>query len=67
MSQFMDNIKINEYINVSGPVGKMEYFGEGEMALKDTIKETWNRQKYKNIGFIAAGTGIAPIYQVLIA
>ena len=64
MSQFMDNIKINEYINVSGPVGKMEYFGEGEMALKDTNKETWNRQNYKNIGFIAAGTGIAPIYQV---
>lgn len=63
VSQFVDQIGIGDYISVSGPVGKMEYFGEGEMTIKDN-NEKWNNRKCKNIGFIAAGTGIAPIYQV---
>ena len=49
---------------MSGPVGKVNYLGEGEMLLKDE-NEIWIPRKYKNIGFIAAGTGIAPIYQVI--
>ena len=64
VSQYIDKFHLNENVLVSGPVGKIEYLGQGEMLFKDE-NHSWTPFKYKNIGFIAAGTGIAPIYQVI--
>ena len=63
VSQFIDKIEVNDYVNISGPAGKIEYLGNGEMLVMDS-NDNWIKKKYKNIGFIAAGTGITPIYQV---
>ena len=46
VSQFIDRININDSISVTGPIGKLEYLGEGKMLIKE--KEEWKEKKFKN-------------------
>jgi len=59
MSQYLAELELNSSITIRGPFGLLSYFGDGifKILKKDKI--------YKNIGMIAGGTGITPIYQIL--
>lgn len=62
-TQFIDSLKIGDSIEIAGPTGRIEYYGDGVFKIKQNETETI--KKAKNIGMIAGGTGITPCFQVL--
>lgn len=50
MTQYLDNMKIGDYIEAMGPKGKFVY----------------QKNKFKKIGMLAGGSGITPCLQVCI-
>jgi NAD(P)H-flavin reductase len=75
MTQYLESLQVGDRINMSGPGGKLHYFGYGEFSIKrpsvGNILKTLiygnvvNNATRKQLGFIAGGTGIAPCYHVL--
>ena len=66
MSQFLNNVSLNENIKVRGPFGKLTYLGEGNFKILTKYKPlTYREKKYKKVGMLAGGTGITPFYQVI--
>ena len=61
MTQLLDSLKEGDQIMSSGPRGKYEYKGNGEFFFKN-LKFIRSFQK---VSFIAGGSGITPIYQLL--
>eukprot|EP00128_Syssomonas_multiformis_P013297 Colp12_sorted_trinity150504_noHs@29943 len=64
LTQYLENMKIGESIDVRGPVGKLTYMGRGKIKISAASKEPEFRQA-KKIGMIAGGTGITPMLQVI--
>jgi NAD(P)H-flavin reductase len=62
MSQYLNNLKVGDDLEISGPVGKCIYHGEGQFEFV-RIDQT---QVLKNLIFIAGGSGITPLYQILL-
>jgi len=61
LTQYLDAVKAGQELTISGPRGKYTYKGNGEISFdKLKIKRT-----FKTISFIAGGSGITPIYQIL--
>lgn len=44
---------------MAGPIGKISYFGHGKLNVSGTERQL------KNIGFLAGGSGITPIFNVI--
>eukprot|EP00055_Hartaetosiga_balthica_P017568 m.118908 g.118908 ORF g.118908 m.118908 type:complete len:316 (+) comp9347_c1_seq1:161-1108(+) len=66
MTQYVDAMKIGETINVRGPVGHITYNGNGKFVLADKAgKKAPRTKKVKQIGMIAGGSGITPMYQIM--
>ncbi|XP_064634915.1 NADH-cytochrome b5 reductase 3-like isoform X2 [Lineus longissimus] len=66
MSQHLNNMDINDYIDVRGPSGNLIYEGEGVFSISSKDKKLPARKvKAKNIGMIAGGTGITPMLQLV--
>jgi cytochrome-b5 reductase len=66
MSQHLENLKIGQTIEVSGPKGKFTYVGRGEIHIKHRIKDPVPEVRHaKQIGMIAGGTGITPMLQII--
>lgn len=66
MSNYLNEIKFGDYINVRGPFGKFKYLGDGNSQILLKYKPlTYHEHKYKKIGLLGAGTGITPLYQLL--
>ena len=63
MTQYLDNLKIGDTLDISGPRGKLTYLGRGQFQFHKNEK-TYSR-KIKNLGLIAGGTGITPCFQLL--
>lgn len=49
MTQYLDHLKIGDYIEAMGPKGRFLY----------------QKNKYKKIGMLAGGSGITPMLQVI--
>ena len=66
MSQFLNDMKIGESINVRGPFGKLKYLGDGnfEKLIKYKPKTTI-KLKFDHLICLAGGSGITPFYQVI--
>jgi len=59
MSLFLDQMQLQDTIDVKGPIGRIQYLGNGQFRVsKDTFTVT-------KIGMIAGGTGITPMLQVM--
>jgi nitrate reductase (NAD(P)H) len=58
MSQAMEALKIGNFIEMKGPIGKFEYLGHGRCTIQG-IERT-----VKSFIMICGGSGITPIYQV---
>ena len=63
MTQYLDELKLGETIEVAGPRGGMIYLGNGEFQFTKS-KKTYVK-KIRNVGMIAGGTGITPCFQIL--
>ncbi|RCI06781.1 hypothetical protein CU098_011875 [Rhizopus stolonifer] len=55
----LDKVRIGETVEFKGPVGEIEYHGDGEVSIKH------DRRCVKQIGMIAGGTGITPMWQII--
>lgn len=66
MSQYLESMRINDTIDVKGPQGKLTYTGKGQSVIRRPGKGE-STVSAKHIGFIAGGTGITPMLQVITA
>lgn len=65
MSQYLNDMKINETIDVRGPSGLLVYNGKGEFGIRKDKKSEPKKATYKKISMIAGGTGITPMLQLI--
>lgn len=65
MSQYLNDMKIGDYIDVRGPSGRLKYLGKGQFSLKLLRKDPPRIVKVKKVGMIAGGTGITPMLQLI--
>ncbi|CAG5132060.1 unnamed protein product [Candidula unifasciata] len=65
MSQYLESMEIGDYIDVKGPVGYLEYVGQGTIKIRTDKKVEPQIKKASNIGMIAGGTGITPMLQII--
>ena len=63
MTQFLDSMQVGDKLEVSGPKGRMKYLGGGLFAIEKEDKVV--EKSARHIGFIAAGSGITPCYQLI--
>ncbi|KRY59673.1 Importin-7 [Trichinella britovi] len=57
MTQYLDNLKIGDSINIRGPGGRF--------AIKSSKKADPVQKKYKKVAMLAGGSGITPMYQLI--
>ena len=68
MSQYLDKLKVGDEVLMRGPIGRLIYYGEGRFKLGTKEKPVvWRQKTYKNAGMLCGGTGITPLYQILLA
>jgi len=69
MTQFLNKMKVNQYIECQGPLGMICYEKPNYFRIKrfdfDTMEEIAFRMNVKKIGMLAGGTGITPFYQII--
>lgn len=65
MSQHLDEMKIGDKIAFRGPSGKLQYNGNGNFVVKQTIKDPALQLNVSKINMIAGGTGITPMLQLM--
>lgn len=65
MSQYLENMKIGDTIDVRGPSGKLIYLGRGKFSVKPDNKSPPQILNVKEVGMIAGGTGITPMFQLV--
>jgi len=58
MSQYLDALKVGEFLDFRGPVGEFEYDADGKFAIEG---EPCVASKFN---MIAGGTGITPVMQI---
>ncbi|CAB4392018.1 unnamed protein product [Rhizophagus irregularis] len=61
MSQYLESLNVGDKIDIKGPIGSFNYIGRGQYR----IKRASNNKNCKQIGMIAGGTGITPMYQII--
>lgn len=61
-SQHLENLHLGSQVELKGPIGHFTYHSEGTFSLGDSSVKTLKARKF---GFIAGGTGITPIYQIM--
>lgn len=64
MSKHMDGLKINDFIEARGPLGRITYDRIGHFVNHVTSSQI-DELGCKSIGMIAGGTGITPMYQII--
>ncbi|XP_018009091.1 NADH-cytochrome b5 reductase 3 isoform X2 [Hyalella azteca] len=65
MSQYLENMKVGDTIDVRGPSGLLSYLGRGQFAIKPDKKSPPNVLSAKKVNMIAGGTGITPMLQLV--
>ncbi|CAG2054486.1 unnamed protein product [Timema podura] len=65
MSQYLENMKLGETIDVRGPSGRLIYLGGGKFSIKTLRKDPAHTVSVKKVAMIAGGTGITPMLQLI--
>lgn len=65
LTQFLDNMKPGETIDVRGPSGRLIYKENGKFEIRADKKTPPKVKKVKQIGMIAGGSGITPMFQLV--
>lgn len=64
MSQYLNDMKLGDTIDVRGPSGHLTYMGKGKFKITDSKNPT-RFLDTNHIGMIAGGTGITPMLQII--
>jgi len=68
LSQYLYKLNIGDIVKIRGPFGKIVYLGDGTFEILKTFKPlTYVKKTYKTIAMLAGGTGIAPMFQLILA
>lgn len=65
LTQFLENMKIGDTINIAGPNGNLIYHGCGKFNIKSGYGQPFISKNYAKVGMIAGGTGITPMLQII--
>ncbi|CAF0900290.1 unnamed protein product [Didymodactylos carnosus] len=65
MTQYLDKLNIKDTIEVSGPSGNLIYKNKAIFNIRVRKPEPYKPKKVRQLGMIAGGTGITPMYQIL--
>ncbi|CAB3228531.1 unnamed protein product [Arctia plantaginis] len=65
LSQYLENMKLNDTIDVRGPSGRLQYTGNGLFLIKKLRKDPPTKVMVKKLNMIAGGTGITPMLQLI--
>jgi len=65
MSQYLENMKIGDTIDVRGPSGNLIYNGNGEFSVRKDKNTDPKTVCVKRVSMIAGGTGITPMLQLI--
>ncbi|XP_076804022.1 NADH-cytochrome b5 reductase 3-like isoform X1 [Clavelina lepadiformis] len=65
MSQYLDNLKIGDAVNVRGPNGLVEYTARGQFCVRYEKNGFAYAKRAKQVAMIAGGTGITPMLQLI--
>ncbi|CAL5012938.1 unnamed protein product [Urochloa decumbens] len=60
MTQHLDSLPIGSFVDVKGPLGRVEYAGRGSFVIG-----AGERRQVRRLAMVAGGSGIAPMYQVI--
>ncbi|KAI6189538.1 Cytochrome-b5 reductase [Aphelenchoides bicaudatus] len=61
----LDNLKLNDNLNFSGPVGRITYFGNGNFRVREKGSQEEREVKFKRLAMVAGGSGLTPLFQVI--
>jgi len=61
LTSYLESLKVGDKVTMSGPKYKRTYLGHGKVNVLGNLHEV------KDIVFIAGGTGVAPLYQLILA
>eukprot|EP00483_Globobulimina_turgida_P012752 UN12776 len=64
MTQKLNGLAINEYVQCKGPLGNIHYDGASHLRITEGIGK-FRDINVNKIGMLAGGTGITPMYQIL--
>lgn len=56
----LDQVRLGESVDFKGPIGEIEYIGDGEFNIHNKLYHG-----VEQIGMIAGGTGITPMWQLI--
>lgn len=56
---------MGEKIQISGPIGRFNYKGRGQVAIKDKRTMKLIEKKYRHICMVAGGSGLTPCSQII--
>ena len=59
LSQYLNSLAIGAVIEAKGPVGRLQYLGNGRFFYEGS------ERVFKKVGMIAGGTGITPMWQIM--
>ncbi|XP_044729780.1 NADH-cytochrome b5 reductase 2 [Chrysoperla carnea] len=65
MSQYLNDMKIGDKIDVRGPSGRLQYLGNGKFSIKKLRKDPPQEVQVNKLAMIAGGTGITPMLQLI--
>uniref|UniRef100_A0A1B6GUP1 NADH-cytochrome b5 reductase n=4 Tax=Proconiini TaxID=565685 RepID=A0A1B6GUP1_9HEMI len=65
MSQYLNDMKVGDSIDVRGPSGRLKYLGSGRFSLKLLRKDPPRIVTVNKVAMIAGGTGITPMLQLI--
>lgn len=65
LSQYLDEMKIGDTIQVRGPSGHLIYDGKGKFRIREAKTKPYQPKSYRKVGMIAGGTGITPMLQIV--
>jgi cytochrome-b5 reductase len=65
MSQYMESMEIGDFLDFRGPSGLLVYKGRGAFAIRSDKKAEPRVKSVKQVGMVAGGTGITPMFQLI--
>jgi ferredoxin-NADP reductase len=64
-TQYIDRIQPGAVMHITGIGGDMVYQGDSQFLVRDRETKEMVQRRYKNVGMIAGGSGIAPMFQLI--
>lgn len=64
VSTYLDSLGVGDAVTVSGPEGEIRYLGDCDFEISDPFKGSKVRRRAEEVGMVAGGTGITPMFQI---